>query len=41
MKIPGGELDPVEKEFSLFPRGLNLKTLEYEKKKELRARTFT
>jgi hypothetical protein len=33
MKIHGGELDPVEKEFYLFPPGLNFKTLGYEKKK--------
>jgi hypothetical protein len=39
MKIPGGELDPVEKEFSTFLPGLNFKTLEYDKKKKLRART--
>ena len=34
MKIHGGELDLVEKEFSSFPPGLNFKTHGYEKKKE-------
>ena len=41
MKIPGGELDPAEKEFSTFLPGLNSKSLGYDKKKKLRARTFT
>jgi len=29
MKIPGGEPDPVEKEFFTFLLGLNFKTLGY------------
>jgi len=40
MKIQGGELDLVEKEFSSFPPGQNLKTLGYEKKKESMGRNI-
>ena len=34
MKIHGGDLDIIEKEFSSFFLGANFKTLGYEKKKE-------
>jgi hypothetical protein len=41
MKIRGGDPDLVEYEFNSFPPGTNLKTLGFEKRGRLRARTST